>query len=68
MKSEIDKKNHCWDFLNCDTQNREQCIVYHKKNGNRCYDYKKISRRCLGHDDSFCDDCAWFQFLHKKLE
>ena len=64
--SQSDKKIHCWDYLACDKENKERCIVYIKKNGNKCYDYKKISRRCLGHNDRSCDECEWFQVLHEN--
>jgi hypothetical protein len=65
---DVERQIHCWDYLDCEFDNRDNCIVFNKKNGTECYEYKKISRRCLGHSDKNCDDCEWFQFLQNKFE
>lgn len=66
-KEKVEKeKMNCWAFHKCPLQNREDCIVFQEKNDKLCYQYKKISRRCIGHENKKCEECEWYKYLLQK--
>jgi hypothetical protein len=58
--SKKDSSEHCWEFMNCSQDVREQCFAYQSNTGEACWILNQISKgdgcKILG----TCKRCPWF--------
>lgn len=70
--SKDEKYKNCWEYWACDTNAKQKCPVYKKKDGKKCWLYTDNLRVFKWarpkRDFEYCWECLWCQRVNKKSE
>jgi len=58
--SKNDPSEHCWEFMNCSCDIKEQCFAYKSNPGDVCWVLNQIGKRDGCQILGTCKRCPWF--------
>ena len=54
---------NCWDFLHCDDDFKQKCIVYKTDMGGGCWKFHNVLRGFQGNNNQPCRNCDCYRKL-----
>ena len=60
-KKPMEYHQNCWELLQCNNKNMQDCVVYNTKMGRECWKFHNVLRGCSGNNDQLCPTCGWYK-------